>query len=120
MYLAESPAGALLEVLVHLELEEDELVQYKLLAVEVDDGLAIEDLSPGLPEGWRNNEAVTRAVGDAWLYAGEHLLARVPSSIMPQTFNVLYNPDHPDAGRARITRVERGQVDLRLLRRVPG
>jgi RES domain-containing protein len=50
VYLAEHPALALLEVLVHLEIDPDDLPSsYQLLTVEVPDGLKIEALRPDDP-----------------------------------------------------------------------
>ena len=47
VYLAASPAGAMIEILVHLELNEDNIpLHYQLLEVAVPDDLVIEDLHP--------------------------------------------------------------------------
>src|SRR5882757_3150182 len=71
VYLSDHPASALLEVLVHLEVDVDDLpVSYQLLAVDFP-GEASETVSMGaLPPDWRTNIAVTRQVGDRWLNAG--------------------------------------------------
>ncbi len=38
-----------------------------------------------------------RRLGDAWLDAGEHLLAAVRSAVVPEADIVMMNPLHPDA-----------------------
>jgi RES domain-containing protein len=38
-----------------------------------------------------------RAVGDAWIESRRSALLRVPSFIVPESYNVLINPAHPDA-----------------------
>jgi RES domain-containing protein len=43
-------------------------------------------------------------------------LLAVPSAIIPETRNILFNPSHPDAARARIEHVREHVVDPRLLR----
>jgi RES domain-containing protein len=103
VYLAESPAGALLEVLVHLELTVDSLPShYGLLKAEAPDETSLRTLGPlDLSEDWVSDVILTRSIGDEWLASGSEVLLRVPSAIVPETFNVLLNPTHPDAGRVQ-------------------
>jgi RES domain-containing protein len=80
IYLAESPAGAMIEILVHLELEEAELPHtYALLHVRVPDELAIEDLRVPAGEAWKMNLDLSRRIGNEWLLRRETAIARVPS-----------------------------------------
>lgn len=118
VYLAESPAGALLEVLVHLELDETHMpTTYQLLQIEAEDGLVTEQIAVAfLPEAWTTLEHETQGRGDAWLRGGTSPLLRVPSAIIPETWNWLLNPRHPEAPRVRIAQVRRNPFDPRLLR----
>ena len=118
VYLAESPASALLERLVHLEIDIGELPgHYQLLAVDIPDDVAFDTMDGrGLPEGWRSDDGVTRPTGDRWLQEGRTALLRVPSAIVPHTNNWLLNPNHPDAAKARIVQVIRAPFDPRLFR----
>ena len=117
VYLAESPPGALIEILVHLELEDDEVPPiYTLLRIDVPDRLRVLALEVPNGEAWKTNEILTRALGDAWLKSRRSALARVPSAILPHTFNYLLNPLHPDARRISIAGIEPATLDLRLLR----
>lgn len=121
VYLAASPAGAMIEVLVHLELTEDELpFAYTLLRVEASASLAVEELVPGKGDDWKTDLSVSRSLGDAWLETGKTALARVPSAILPNTFNYLLNPLHRDAKHIRITDSSRVNFDPRLLRHLRG
>lgn len=121
VYLAESPAGALLEVLVHLELTPEQLPQnYTLLRVESPEGLRPATLDVPAGDGWKLDLASTRSLGDSWLKDRETALARVPSALLPHTFNVLLNPAHLDAGRLRVAESTRIGFDARLLRQVSG
>jgi RES domain-containing protein len=121
VYLAASAAGALLEVLVHLELSEDELPPaYTLLRVEASAGVALEELSAGRGDGWKADLALSRRAGDAWLKSGKTALARVPSAILPDTWNYLLNPLHPDAKRIKIAATTKASFDARLLRHLRG
>jgi RES domain-containing protein len=117
VYCAESPAAALLEILVHFEIEVRDLpARYRLLRIDVPDDVPIERVAPAaLPQDWVGNTAATRAIGDAWLEREARALIRVPSAIVPETFNVLMNPAHPDAARVVVTHVAEHVIDPRLL-----
>jgi RES domain-containing protein len=119
VYLAESSAGALLEVLVHLELEDTDLPQpYNLLRVTVPSEIVIEKLHLPDNPSWKRNEPMTQAIGDEWLESTRTALAEVPSVIMPATRNYLLNPRHPEAKRFQIASVTRAEFDPRLLRKL--
>ena len=104
VYLATSPAGSLVEVLVHLELDPRHLpASYQLLKAEAPDATATLRIEAGsLPDNWRDNAGSTRALGDEWLRAGKTALLEVPSAILPETFNLLLNPRHPEARRVAV------------------
>jgi RES domain-containing protein len=118
VYLAESPAGALLERMVHLELDAAELPShYQMIAVDIPDDVAFDAVSEdSLPANWRGNERITQVIGDRWLGEKRTALLRVPSAIVPETANWLLNPGHAGAAMARIGRVIRAPFDQRLFR----
>jgi RES domain-containing protein len=119
VYLAESAAGALLEILVHLELEDNDLPRpYNLLRVSVPTDFQIEDLQVPDRDSWKDDERITQAIGDEWLRSGRTALAQVPSAIMPDTRNYLLNPEHADASRIRIAGITKVGFDSRLIRKV--
>jgi RES domain-containing protein len=121
VYLAASAAGAMVEVLVHLELQEDELPSsYTLLGIEVPKDLAAEEIRVGGREDWKDNLGMTRRLGDGWLEGAKTALARVPSAILPSTFNYLLNPLHRDAKQVRIVTATQVKFDPRLLRNLRG
>ncbi len=116
VYLAETPSAAMLEILVHLEIEEDDLpTTYKLLKVEVDSAILFHTVElVTLPKDWRIQPLVTRSIGDEWLTKGNTALLRIPSAIMPETWNWLLNPRHSDAVRISILSVSTHHYDARL------
>ncbi|HET9741913.1 MAG TPA: RES family NAD+ phosphorylase [Terriglobales bacterium] len=118
VYMAESPAGALIEALVHLELDPTRLPKsYLLLKAQASDSVHTETVSrAGLAENWLNDAVVTRTVGDEWLASGTTALLRVPSAIVPETSNLLLNPSHPEASRIQVLWHEEYPWDARLLR----
>lgn len=116
VYLAESPAGALIEVLAHLELgPADWPRSYHLLQAELPAKLRVLTLDPSKIGNWQSNLDATRKIGDDWLRAGHSALARVPSAILPETWNVLLNPDHEDASRVSIVKIRLAEYDPRLV-----
>jgi len=117
VYLAASPPGALIEILVHLEIKEATAPpSYTLLRISVPDKLEIPSLNTPKGETWKDDVILTRKLGDAWLKSQRSALARVPSTIVPNTFNYLLNPLHKDAHRIRIAESLRATFDLRLIR----
>jgi RES domain-containing protein len=118
VYLAESPASALLERLVHLEIDTADLPDfYQLIAVDIPDDVVSEAIDEkSLPANWRHDDNATRPAGDIWLKENRTALLRVPSAIVPYTVNWLLNPIHPDAAKARISLVDRAPFDRRLFR----
>ena len=120
VYLAASPPGSLLEILVHLQVDGAITPPtYTLLHITAPNGLHIPLLKLPKGEAWKTDESVTRKLGDAWLTSRRSALARVPSVILPETFNFLFNPLHPEASRVKIKRVHRAFLDSRLLQTPP-
>lgn len=127
VYCSQSPAAALLEVLVHFEIDIQALpARYRLLKLHAPDDLTVEAVTPGdLPEDWLERTDLTRAMGDRWLEAARSPLLNVPSAVVPETFNVLLNPPHQDAERVVVILVSEHALDPRLLashisaRRIP-
>ncbi|MBI3492443.1 MAG: RES family NAD+ phosphorylase [Acidobacteria bacterium] len=118
VYCAQTPAAALLETLVHFEVEIGDLpVRYRLLKIEAPEDAAVEHVSPDqFPTDWTVQSEVTRAVGDEWLANARSALLLVPSAVVPETFNVLLNPTHPDAARIVVVDVSDHVIDSRLLK----
>jgi RES domain-containing protein len=117
VYLAESPAAAMLERLVHLFDDEGGRLpsSYQLLEVLADE-VPVKQLLPEVRPEWRERPALTQLLGDEWLAQAESALARVPSAIAPRTWNYLLNPLHPEAARLKIVSATRELFDNRLLR----
>jgi RES domain-containing protein len=96
VYLSESPAAALLEVYVHTAANDvpPSLMLLKIQEADVEvASVEIGNLGPG----WRDNKEFTRDLGSRWLRDNQTVLLRVPSAIVPETSNYLFNPLHADA-----------------------
>ena len=118
VYCSQSPAAALLEILVHFEIDIRDLpARYRLLKLHAPDDLAVEKVTlQNLSADWVERTDVTRAIGDRWLEGGRSPLLTVPSAVVPETFNVLLNPSHPDAERVAVVHVSEHPIDPRLVR----
>ena len=102
VYLAETPAGALLETCVHTSAN-DVPPNYTLLALLIEDSIPLEKLDTStLPPDWIDHVKITREIGSAWLRSLRSALLRVPSALVPATFNMLLNPLHADAAKIKI------------------
>ncbi|ABB05667.1 RES family NAD+ phosphorylase [Burkholderia lata] len=119
VYLAEHPALALLETLVHFEIATVAQLPsgYQLLRVEVADSVDIAEIAEGdAPDDWRTNIDWTRSAGTEWLHTQPSALLRVPSVVVPHAHNFLLNPLHPAASEARVAEVMQSPYDTRILR----
>ncbi len=113
VYLAETPASALLEVCVHTSAN-DVPPEFTLLKIEGPD-VKIPSIAPKeLPQDWRTRLEVTRDLGTAWLKKSESALLCVPSALVPETVNFLFNPSDTQAKKFPITNVFSYPFDPRL------
>lgn len=122
VYLAEHAALALLETLVHLEIDPEDLPShYQLLTVEVPDGVTVEEFSEsGLADrvvDWRRAPQETRKLARPWFNERRTALLCVPSVIVPAAHNYLLNPLHPDAARIAVVAWQTAEFDARLFGR---
>jgi len=104
VHFAEHPALALVEVLVNLRYRENEAPRsYQLLKISVSSEVSTEQVEESsLPSDWRDNTLLTRKLGDDWLARQNAVLLAVPSAPAPESFNYLFNPNHPEARRFEI------------------
>ena len=113
-YCSEHPAGALTEMLVHLDREEMPDT-FRLLRIVVKETAPTQRLEEAdLPANWRANVTMTRALGDAWLASRTSLLLDVPSALVPFSRNILVNPQHPAISEARIVETLKVPLDPRF------
>ena len=94
VYLGDSLALAGMELLVHLG-NLDVLKTYRKMPVYIPEKLVMH-IEPGdLPMGWETGpRATTRAIGDAWLSAGQSVVLQVPSAVVLGESNFIINPNH--------------------------
>ena len=116
IYCTLNPATALLETLVHIEIDsEDRPERFQVLRIEGPDTLSIEKIESGaLSLDWAEDFTFTQNIGHRWLSEGRSLLLQVPSVLVPETWNVLVNPQHAEANLLNITMTYEHAFDARL------
>ncbi len=118
VYTSDHPASCLVEMLVHFQIDPEDIPEtYQLIVIDIVPEIAFGAVElENLPPSWQQNRNATREIGDRWLSEAKQALLRVPSAIVPHTFNWLLNPVHKDAAAARIVDTIRAPLDPRLLR----
>jgi len=119
VYCSEEPTGALLEALVHVEVEslEDMPKSYQLFRIAFPSKAAVEEVAlASLPSDCKRRTLLTRSIGDAWLAAGRTSALRVPSAISPHAHNVLLNPKLLKRAKIRVVSKSRYPFDTRLFK----
>ena len=116
IYCTFNTATALLETLVHMEIDsEDRPERFQVLRIEGPDTLSIEKIEAGgLAPTWAEDVTSTQGIGDRWLSEVRSLLLQVPSALVPETWNVLVNPQHVEANLLKITMTYEHAFDVRL------
>lgn len=117
VYTAESRALATLEVAVHLDLNEDLPDDRFYVEIEIPNNIKMQEVKiEDLPENWNSKPPilVTQVIGDDFIAQNFAAVLKVPSSIVPQEFNYLINPNHPDAKKLKIISKIAMNFDSRL------
>lgn len=96
VYASDSIALAALEKLVHLH-RNDVLNHFVLCEITLRDDAIMTLAEDTLPKDWRDDPppSSTMDIGDEWLSRGESLALAVPSTVVPQQFNLIINSNHP-------------------------
>ena len=108
IYAAQRPAAlrGARQVRVHLDLDWDMLPDDYVL-VAIDTAAIVAETIHEPPDD-------PQTIGDAWIESRRSALLRVPSWIVPESYNVLINPAHPDALSIQLGPVRPFRFDQRL------
>jgi RES domain-containing protein len=83
-----------------------------LIRLGLPDGLEVSTAqAAGLPDNWRDSEAVTQAFDDRWLEIGADLALWVPSYVEPAEYNLLIDALHPRLPEVALMK-ERGPFEF--------
>ncbi|GAB3696844.1 RES family NAD+ phosphorylase [Spirosoma flavus] len=116
VYTAATRALACLENVVHRS-GEGLLADFRVMVIDVSDSLALETITvDSLPADWfefRQYDTCQR-IGGEWLRSVRTAVLKVPSAIIPNEWNYLLNPAHPDFLQIQLLRTEPFVFDPRL------
>ncbi len=111
VYTADHPASSLCEMLANTDAMALP-TSFQLLKIVVGD-VNISRVE-NLVANWPDKQHMTQNLGDKWLEANSSALLRVPSALVPEAFNYLINPAHPDIAKIRIEKIMKVPLDQRL------
>ena len=117
VYTSESISLALLEILVHADLEDlpDDLV---CVSAHIPGSVNVYEISISyLSQNWRNIDPAPSSLADMgknWIEKGEFLLMSVPSVIIPNERNFIVNPEHTEFSKLSDFKVQSFEIDPRL------
>lgn len=112
VYTAGSLSLAVLEWRVHLA----QWPPPPLLVIEVQFDESLVWTPAKLPSGWRRFPAPRSVAifGDNWVRSQRSAVMRVPSAVVPQEWNFLLNPAHPDVEKLVTGKPRVFRPDIRL------
>lgn len=115
IYAAETFSGALLEVLVHANLGRVPKT-HAFVEITIPDVVTIESLARPDLTGWdAQDQEVSRAFGDKWIFEKRSAVLLVPSLVTSgRERNVLINPEHADFPKITASQPQDVQWDKRL------
>ncbi|MGV3588455.1 MAG: RES family NAD+ phosphorylase [Adhaeribacter sp.] len=119
IYSGSSRSLASMENMVHKMGQGILGAKFVVMILEVPDDLPIITITPQeLPNGWKleSSYAQTQPIGSAWYKAGETLLLKVPSAVVPAEYNFVLNARHPDFTKVILKSKEPFVYDYRFIK----
>lgn len=116
IYTSGSRSLACLENLVHRGTSAS-IGLFRTMVIEIPDPVGIRNTDHlKFPADWFSDpsRSWSRTTGSEWIGAGRSAVLRVPSAIIPEEYNFLINPKHPDFSKIRLLRTETFRFDPRI------
>jgi RES domain-containing protein len=115
VYTSMAISLSLLELVIH-SASYEEIKSHLLMKIVIPDHLVTTLKDLALKPNWQDDPAYSRFIGDSFLKTKLSLLLKVPSAIIPEEYNVLINPLHPDRKKVKIAEASPFQFDTRLFK----
>lgn len=114
LYTAESRALAVLEFSVNVNLARM-LRHLSMVEIEIPEHILALTV-PQLPGNWKEVPAPsnTKDFGTNLLVAGTHPVIKIPSTVIPEEYNYLVNPNHPLSRDCRVLAIKDFVYDVRI------
>jgi RES domain-containing protein len=115
LYTSESRALAVLEYTVNINID-DIPRALSVTTLKIPDGPVLELKIADLPGDWAAAPAPASAkdFGTLLLQAGEFVMIRIPSAVIPEEYNYLLNPIHPASSAFEVMGITDFVYDLRI------
>jgi RES domain-containing protein len=111
VYLGAGAAIVVLEKLAHID---PAILPADLILARFEGDLSVADVTDAeLGDVW--NLTQTRQRGEAFLKGQSSCILRVPSAVVPEEHNLVFNPLHPEANALQLVYSRRFSFDGRLL-----
>ena len=108
LYTAENISLAVLEIIVNA----DRLFippTYQLLKLSIPDSVELGNISKDkLKQQWKDDFEYTQWMGSEFLKQNKHLMMKVPSAVVDEEHNFLFNPRHSDFKKLKSSGVSFG------------
>ena len=115
LYASENIATSLLENIIYRTgtgFNSD----YKIMVIYHPEEHIEQIITSNLPQDWRSMESYDQLqkIGDSWYDEQRSLCLKVPSSILPDNYNVIFNTTHPEFKNVKLIDVLDYEPDERL------
>lgn len=96
IYAGESKPLAILELRAHLGNTYPK-EEFSIIKIEIPDDDILEVPIKSLPSGWKSifNLSVPQSIGSGWYSSNSHLVLKVPSVVIDDSYNYVINVNHP-------------------------
>ena len=107
IYCADSIALAFLENMIRRQgvgFNQD----FRTMILEIPDVIKIQVVQfENLPNGWRkfNDYSKCQPIGNKWYDEGIFSILKVPSAVLPESFNFVLNATHPECKKIKIVKI---------------
>lgn len=112
LYTAENNVLAAFEVALRIPVEYISK-NYVMVPLEIEPEPEYDE--PALPKNWNLKPEVTQLIGNEFVRAKKHLLLKVPSALISDSYNFLINPQHEKIHQVRVHKPRPILFDDRLI-----
>lgn len=114
LYTAENISLAVLEIVVNAD-RHFIPPTYQLIKLFVPDTVECSFISKDkLKQQWKDDFEYSQWMGTAFIRQNKHLILKVPSAVVDEEYNYLFNPLHNDFKKLKITAISSFKFDNRL------
>ena len=115
LYASENIATSLLENIIYrtgIGFNND----YKIMVIYHPEEHIEQIITSNLPKDWRSMESYVQLqkIGNSWYDEQRSLCLKVPSSILPDNYNIIFNTTHPEFKNVKLIDVLDYEPDERL------